>query len=295
MTPSWYDVLGVDADADESEVRERFRAEIADLDPTDRRFRLLSKAAEVLLDPERRAAHDLDLAAQDPTDDEPWLESGDETTTSPPDRQVAVVPYATSTAGGEATGTTKLKGARKPKQARAESGRGLLVTTIVLGVFALLLVVGVGVSFARGIGGGSGGAGGLPDTRQVASAQAAAVAGIVPVLSYDYRHLDDDAAVARKFLTSAAADEYLQFVNGVVLDNAKRNRVVVDANVIASGISRTGEGRVDVVIFVDQAITNRQVTTPDITHNQVVAQMVDQDGSWLIGCLKTTPDGPCPT
>ena len=62
--PSWYDLLGV---------RRRRRRptrsgppgapQIADLDPTDRRFAVLNQAAEVLLDPDRRAAYDAELAA----------------------------------------------------------------------------------------------------------------------------------------------------------------------------------------------------------------------------------------
>jgi Mce-associated membrane protein len=60
-TPSWYDVLGVAPDAPADEIRAAWRLAIADLDPTDRRFGPLNRAAEVLLDPERRAAYDAEL------------------------------------------------------------------------------------------------------------------------------------------------------------------------------------------------------------------------------------------
>ncbi len=71
MTPSWYDVLGVEPDAEVAVIREAWKAGVADLEPGDRRFRLHNKAAEVLLDPERRAAHDLELEAdQDPEPEE---------------------------------------------------------------------------------------------------------------------------------------------------------------------------------------------------------------------------------
>src|SRR5690606_36396840 len=62
-SPSWYDLLGVAPDASGDEVRAAWRAQIADLDPTDRRFTVLNQAAEVLLDPARRAAYDAELAA----------------------------------------------------------------------------------------------------------------------------------------------------------------------------------------------------------------------------------------
>ncbi len=60
--PSWYDVLGLAPDASSEEVRAAWRAAIVDLDPTDRRFRSFNAAAEVLLDPARRATHDAELA-----------------------------------------------------------------------------------------------------------------------------------------------------------------------------------------------------------------------------------------
>ena len=70
MTPSWYDVLGVEPDATPAEIRAAWKDGISDLDPTDRRFKLRNQAAEILLDPERRAAHDADLSAHEP-DEEP--------------------------------------------------------------------------------------------------------------------------------------------------------------------------------------------------------------------------------
>ncbi len=60
--PSWYDVLDVEPDASPEEIRAAWRAGIADLDPTERRFRSLNQAAEVLLDEQSRAAYDAELA-----------------------------------------------------------------------------------------------------------------------------------------------------------------------------------------------------------------------------------------
>ena len=70
VTPTWYDLLGVEPDASEDEIRAAWKAAIADLEPTDRRFKTLNEAAEVLLDGERRAAYDagLEPEADEPTD-----------------------------------------------------------------------------------------------------------------------------------------------------------------------------------------------------------------------------------
>src|SRR3954447_15413773 len=63
MNLSCYDVLDVDPSASPDEIRAAWRRAVADLDPTDRRFRAYNQAAEVLLDPDRRAAYDAELAA----------------------------------------------------------------------------------------------------------------------------------------------------------------------------------------------------------------------------------------
>ena len=54
-TPSWYDLLGVEPDASADEIRAAWKSSIADLDPSDRRFRTMNQAAEVLLDPDSAA------------------------------------------------------------------------------------------------------------------------------------------------------------------------------------------------------------------------------------------------
>jgi len=89
-TPSWYDLLGVAPDAPADEVRAAWRLAIADLDPTDRRFGPLNRAAEVLLDPARRAAYDAELAPSEPVlKPEPTPEPAAAVT---PDRARRIVP-----------------------------------------------------------------------------------------------------------------------------------------------------------------------------------------------------------
>ena len=62
MNANWYDLLDVERDAPDADIRAAWKTAIADLDPTDRRFRVYNQAAEVLLDPERRATYDAELA-----------------------------------------------------------------------------------------------------------------------------------------------------------------------------------------------------------------------------------------
>src|SRR5829696_2227981 len=64
MSVSLYDLLDVNEDATPGEIRSAWKVAIADLDPTDRRFRAYNDAAGVLLDADKRAAYDAELAAE---------------------------------------------------------------------------------------------------------------------------------------------------------------------------------------------------------------------------------------
>src|SRR3954468_2995659 len=66
--PTWYDVLGVSRDADSEEIRAAWRAATDKFEPGSGsgQFRMFNEAAEVLLDPTRRAAYDESLGAPAP-------------------------------------------------------------------------------------------------------------------------------------------------------------------------------------------------------------------------------------
>ena len=67
--PTWYDVLGVPRDASADEVRAAWKTQIADLEPGDRRFDALNRAAKVLLDPAARASYDVEHPEEPPVDE----------------------------------------------------------------------------------------------------------------------------------------------------------------------------------------------------------------------------------
>ena len=56
MSANLYDLLNVDESASSEEIRVSWKAAVADLDPTDRRFRAFSDAASVLLDDRRQVS-----------------------------------------------------------------------------------------------------------------------------------------------------------------------------------------------------------------------------------------------
>lgn len=293
--PSWYDVLGVDPTADAAEIRAAWRAAIADLDPTERRFRSLNQAAEVLLDEQSRAAYDAELAG-------------------------AAAPAATARRGASAASpeapadaepgaaTKRPRLPRREKAAGAPSaGRGAseadddtpptrsrlpLVPAWLLVLAAVLATLGVVTATLASVQAGepvSDESGALVE-QSAEEARAAAVRAIVPVLSYDYRTLEEDAAAARSYMTSAYQEEKYDPLFEVIVDNAPGTRTVVGpVEVVDSAIVRTGEDRVDVLVFVNRARTNAERRQPDIFRDQVTVTMARVDGQWLVDDLTTTP------
>ena len=228
-SPSWYDVLDVAPDASEDRIRAAWKSAIADLDPTDRRFRVRNQAAEVLLDPRRRAAYDAELAAQQA--------EAEQAETARPDGAAG----ERDTIGSAAVPTG-------PTDRQAGDRQRRVVPAWLLAGVAVLTAVAVGVAawlwFA------------VPSDASVEestrTAESAAERAVGPILSYDYQHLDEDQQAAESYMTAGYRKDYDQLF-AVIKQNAPGTQTVVKADVVASGIVRSGDDRVDVLLFVEPA------------------------------------------
>lgn len=259
-TPTWYDVLGVDRDASADEVTAAWRAGTADLAPGDRRFDTLNRAARVLLDPEQRAAYDAGLEDED--EDAPEEERSQDVP-PPPLAPREDQPAAT-------TGDTE--------RARPTGG----VPTWMLAALAALAVVMVAATWWFWSQEGE------ASEEAAREAQAAAEQAVVPVLSYDHRSLESDADEARSHLTEDYREEYDELF-AVIEDNAPSTKTAVSVEVAASGIVRSGEDRVDVLVFVDRPTTNKLNPTPVVYRDQVTMTMEKVGEEWLVDEMKTSP------
>ena len=264
MSSTLYDFLGVSRDADATEIRTTWRALIADLDPSDPRFRAYNEAAETLLDPARRTAYDetLEPVAPEPVD-EPAADPtpADERTEDPP------APY-------DGTVVTEKARRRLPLVPAWLLG--------VLGVLTALAVVAVVMLWSQ------------PSEASVEAAstdaKVAAQTAIEPILSYDYRTLDQDQQDAHRYLTSGYQAEYDKAFNDLIRPNAAQTKTVVTVKVVDAAVVRTqGDDMVQVLLFVNRPTSNkaRTVTYKD----QVTVTMVREDGRWLVDRLATTPLG----
>ncbi|GGO72581.1 J domain-containing protein [Nocardioides deserti] len=252
MTPSWYDVLGVEPTASDAEIRAAWKTAIADLDPTDRRFRSANQAAEVLLDPAGRAAHDAELAAAVPPEQAPEPEPAE------PGIDVESAP---------ATGRS--------------------VPSWLLAVVALLAAgsVALAVWLASDLGTSEDA---VEDAAR--TAQARAEQAIVPVLSFSHERLEEDRAAARSYLTPSYREEYDRLFD-VISDNAPSTETAVTGQVLDSALVRTDDDgtRVDVLVFLDRTTERKDYEEPQTSYDQVTVTMVERDGDWLVDGLDTTP------
>jgi Mce-associated membrane protein len=265
MNASWYDLLGVEPAASVDEIRAAWRRAVADLDPTDRRFRVFNQAAEVLLDPARRASYDATLVEPVAGPEEPRDQASRRETT-----ESSLVEHDRSE-----TAASSL--------ARAHKSKGLLLVpgwalVVMAGLVATVLVV-AGVLVSK------------PSDAAVESdtqaAQSAAERAIVPLLSYDAHHLSRSAAAATPYLTDDYRAQYDKLF-AVIRQNAPRTGTVVRAKYVALGIVRSGTDRVDVLVFVDQATRNKQhPKVPVVYKNQVTVSMAKVGGEWLVDGLTT--------
>ncbi|ABL80235.1 MULTISPECIES: DnaJ domain-containing protein [unclassified Nocardioides] len=266
-TPSWYDLLGVAPDAPADEVRAAWRAQIADLDPTDRRFAVLNQAAEVLLDPDRRAAYDAELADHADLDSapvaEPVAEPDDGRRTDPEPADV------------EATPSTPVDRVGAPRLA-------LVPGWLLAGIAAvtLALVVAVAVLWVR-----------EPSAADVEgearAAQAAAERAVVPILSYDATRLDESKAAAQQYLTGSLRTDYDNIFAGLIEKNAPATKTVVQASLVRSSIVRADGDRAQVFLLVNQTRTNKKYTEPQVYKNWVTLTMDKVDGEWLVADMTT--------
>lgn len=249
MTPTWYDLLGVEPDASAAEIRAAWKAAIADLDPTDRRFRTLNGAAEVLLDKKQRKAYDAGLAPEgDPrtqAETQPELE--------------ARLP----THEEEAPRTT----------ARRSVPAWLLAALAMLVALALAAAGYLSTQPSDAA---------IEDA--TSEAQSAAEHAVTTILAYDYRHLDADQKAADALMTPAYQKKYDPLFSQIAA-NAPDLKAVVTAQVVASGIVRSGEDRVQVLVFV-----NRPTSRADgsqLYRDQVVMTMDRTGGDWLVDDMDT--------
>jgi Mce-associated membrane protein len=276
--PTWYDVLGVERDATPEEIKAAWRAATDKFEPGSGsgQFRMFSEAADVLLDPARRAAYDASL---------------DDVSVKGPDAVIAAPPplaAETPVAAEKPERPRKPKRPRKVRQPREgvePASRRALVGTAVL---AVLTVLALAVAGWFGVH--------VRQNAQVADAReqapAAAEQAAKAIFAYDYRELDADKKQAQGYLTPAYATQYLKAFD--LLQKQKdgtpgaaiQTKTTVKSSVLGSGVV-DAEGDVARVLVYVNLVSTRPNRSPQIFQNRVAMKMVKSGNRWLVDKVDT--------
>lgn len=267
MTPSLYDLLGVPQDATGEEISRAWRDAVARFEPgaggSPAQFRLFNQAAETLLDPQRRAEYDAQLAASAPA--EPAADPAEP-------------------AADPAAETAYPVGGTESRPAAA--GVPTWLTALLAALAVLATVVALAGPFVDGLGvqafGERDRLAAVEDARD--AAPAAAERAAATILAYDYRTLDEDQEAAERLMTADYREQYAATFE-LVREQAPKLRAAVEATVKSSGVTHAEERRVDVLLFVDQVTRSRANEEPQVALNRVGMRMVEQDGSWLVDAI----------
>jgi Mce-associated membrane protein len=115
----------------------------------------------------------------------------------------------------------------------------------------------------------------------------AATSGVATVLSYDYRHLDADFAHAQGLLTPKFRKQYDDTTAKGVRPLAAKYKAISSADVSAAGVVEATDTRAIVLVFVNQTVTNSQLSAPRLDRSRIRVSLVRSNGRWLIDKLTT--------
>lgn len=107
----------------------------------------------------------------------------------------------------------------------------------------------------------------------------------VQVTSYDYRDMDDYFGELDRVSTGEYADQYLDSTDEL-RELVTNTRSVVEAEVVAAGVSEVSDDSATVVLFVDQTVQNKALTAPRIDRNRLEMTLVRDGDGWLISSLE---------
>lgn len=262
-SPTWYDILGVSPDATPEQIKAAWRAATDKFEPGTGagQFRLFNQAADELLDPEKRAEYDREIGV------------------------VAPVPPAAAEA---ATAPVDLVEPSEPAAPVDGRSGGLLTSTLALAVLAVLAIASLVLTGFLAVNVQHR----ADDISAGPDASAVADRALVAALSFDYRDMAGSRDRAAGFMTPAYRKVFLK--SFVKLEDtadgkpglATREKTVVKADVLSTGVVTSTRNRVRVLAFVNQSRSN-VYGSQDLFKNRLEVTMVRRGNGWLIDFIKS--------
>lgn len=307
--PTLYDILGVSPEADAATIKAAWRSSADRFDPEEgaAQFRLFNEAAEVLLDPRKRAAYDAELAADRTREDATApvvatpTEGARPSATEPggPDdgapsasrgarlRRLAagVVSSrratATTSEGSDPAGVEQEPEDGGTPEATASRGGPPRLLVACVAVVAVLAAVGaVFVTLeARDA---------QASDRARSVAPSAAAEAAERVLSYSFESIAEDRDAGMKYFTANYREEYVETMDSVIAEGAAQVKAIVEADVLETAVVRAEPGAAEVLLYVNQVTTSTANDgEPTTALNRVRFSMVEQDGTWLVDDIQS--------
>ncbi|GAA3525244.1 J domain-containing protein [Nocardioides daeguensis] len=275
MNTNLYDLLDVPESASEEEIRAAWKTAIADLDPTERRFRAYSDAASVLLDAERRAAYDAELTAErDAAAAADTAKQAKAVPGEPDAPSVAASPAAPPKAAGDGPGVVALAVVAVAA-----------VLSVALAVFLLSRPGADGEQSAKELT-----ARNVATERAALAAEGAAEQMVAPVLSYNHKTMAADLERRAQYMTDGFRAKTERGWPEITKE-AETQKVVVEAKAAGTALTRvSADGdRATVVVFIDQYVTKAD-QEPFVLRMWATFNLVKVAGSeskWLLDDLCT--------
>ncbi len=288
MTPTWYDILGVEPDATPEQIKAAWRDSTDKFEPGSggARFRMFNEAADVLLDPQKRRAYDAELADR---------AAPAEVVAAPGEALVAApepVPETTSDTVPAAAPATGLEPPTGNRLSAAVSALSSTFGLAILGVLAAAAVI-LAVFLAADLNERADDAARSADSfnpEDGTAASSVAERAVAAVLAYDYRNMAADRDRALTFLTPEYQKTYEKIFDGLINGTeqapggAIKTKAVVSAEVLSTAVVDADENTARVLVFVNQQPTTNGKQQA-LLSNRVVATMVLRDGTWLLDKL----------
>jgi Mce-associated membrane protein len=287
-SPTWYDVLGVSREATTEQIKAAWREATDKFEPgsgSGGQFRMFNEAADVLLDPDRRATYDASLAAgaapagpaENRVAEKPVVDAHPATHTDPKAERAE-----------KRARKSAEKSARKPDRGLPVGEPATRTAIGVAGVLALLTVTAIVLAVIFGLK--------VRTETRVADARdqapAAAERAAKAILAYNYETLPADRKRASAYLSDGFRAKYLK--NFSLLEKQKdgtpgaavQTKTVVTSSVLGSGVVDAQEDVVRVLVYVNQ-VSKRPGKDPQIFQNRVAMTMEKHGSRWLVRNLKS--------
>ena len=278
-SPTWYDVLGVERDATPDEIKAAWRQATDRFEPgsSSGQFRMYNEAADVLLDPQRRAAYDAMLTGSAPA-------GGATATAADPlaDRARVEEPVPAVAPSADEAGEPEDSSPRPQSSFVRILGR---VSPVVLAVIAVLTAAAVIIAVVLGVK--------VHQKADVGTAReeapAAAEQAVKALFSYDYRSLDADRTRAKNYLTGTFEKTYLKNFDALEKQKdgspglAVQSKAVVTTDVQGSGLVDVNDDgtQARVLVFLN-LVAHKGTADPQIFQNRVAMTMRKDGDRWLV-------------